>query len=83
MAYFIGGLVGVVILLLIQYLVDILTPPRKREVTSVETAILELWRQNVAAQQEENSHLSRIADAVTTWEQRYTRRVKKATKAEE
>ena len=80
MQYFIGGLVGVVLTFVFMSIMSKFLPPNPSE---VDEALMKHWKQWDMNEYQRNLYLQKIADSVTTWEQRYTRRVKKATKAEE
>jgi hypothetical protein len=71
MQYFIGGLVGVVVALVYLSIMGKVIPPNP---TEVDEALMKHWRRWDTNEEERNIDMKRIADAVTTWEQRYTRK---------
>lgn len=92
MSYFIGGLVGAALALIVAVIMANVVPEKKRRPSSAEIELLQYWRDAIDRQLVICDHLghliavmkdhreatSRIADAVTMWEQRYTRRSHKA-----
>lgn len=78
MAYFIGGLIGALVALVFMSIMGKVRPPNP---TEVDEALMEHWKEWDTNEAVRNQHLARIAQAVTTWEQRYTR--KKAKKEAE
>ena len=71
MQYLIGALGGMLVEAFVLFLAGKYAGKFNRE-------LLEYWRVATLEHRQENESLARIADAVTTWEQRYTRRNRKA-----
>lgn len=76
MQYFVGGLVGALVATIFMVLVAYYMPQRRPIASAVDEALKEHWRQWDANEAARNAHLACIANAVTRWEQRYTRRKK-------
>ena len=83
--FWIGLMSGAFLMLVVVVLSANYLPPRKPNPhnEAFDNRLVDYWERVERRMDEQVLVWNRIADAVTTWEQRYTRRVKKATKAEE
>jgi hypothetical protein len=81
MDYIIGGLGGALLVAAFLFLFSKFGGNLNGSIEFNRT-LMEYWQVATQEHREENRHLARIADAVTAWEQRYTRRKGKREEAQ-